>query len=505
MILQSEPVQEAAPQVAETQEDGMNSIIQEPVPTIYHRVIFYDYFGQEYAWADVLDGDFLLEPEYPPYAEGYVFHYWYDGTDEIRAPYMFGSAVHRAIDLLPYHTMEQPAEAQMPAQGLDGYWDDASTQGIQETNDVGAPAQSEQQSFPEQPDMDPSHILAEGIVADAAAMETVPRVDGVLTPDAVQAEGELPQQQEEPPLMQGLLAEINGLVDAERAQNTADEAGDAASTPDAVTPPETPPSSLTMEELMGEAQGPQLSDELQALIGEESPFLQQILSEMDGEAAEGSDEQSVDTTIQETLTQALESESAIGAEQSAQEPGNEPDATSDALMEGAEGESIGPETIRAELIEALESEHTLPTQQAAEEATAAEDVLEMAEAPEPNADAAPMQALEATQEQGEQADNGVPDVEESPETAAETPELVQDAGVVVHVLSDEQIGPGSRVQLVSEVYGVPEGANLRYQWQSDEHGVFQDIPGATGSDYSYMVSETSPASNWRVLVGVDTM
>lgn len=71
------------------------------------------------------------------------------------------------------------------------------------------------------------------------------------------------------------------------------------------------------------------------------------------------------------------------------------------------------------------------------------------------------------------------------------------------VADDEGIGPGSLVTLTSELYGVPAGASVAYQWQSDASGAFEDVPGADGSTYSYVVDEEYPNSNWRVQITVE--
>lgn len=65
-----------------------------------YRVTFYDMYGNVCGWADVPEGDYLIEPEFPDIA-GFVFHHWYDESDLYGLPYAFGSPVHKHIHLWP--------------------------------------------------------------------------------------------------------------------------------------------------------------------------------------------------------------------------------------------------------------------------------------------------------------------------------------------------------------------------------------------------------------------
>lgn len=79
----------------------------------------------------------------------------------------------------------------------------------------------------------------------------------------------------------------------------------------------------------------------------------------------------------------------------------------------------------------------------------------------------------------------------------------QDMYVVVE--PDQEISdvlPGSVVTLRARVENLPEGYTVLYQWQSNENGAYADIPGATESEYSFVVDEGSANVAWKVEVSV---
>lgn len=97
------------------------------------------------------------------------------------------------------------------------------------------------------------------------------------------------------------------------------------------------------------------------------------------------------------------------------------------------------------------------------------------------------QTEDGAEDTQEQSSQGIPD----------------DADVTIDCITDgSEIGPGSFITLVADLNSVPDDAHVEYQWQHDRGAGYENVPGATGNSYSYIVEEEYPNSNWRVIVKV---
>lgn len=70
---------------------------------VWYTVAFYDLYGQFINDVTVEAGAGAQAPEQTPYVDGLLFQYWYDAAGMSDVPYVFGSAVTKNIDLVPYY------------------------------------------------------------------------------------------------------------------------------------------------------------------------------------------------------------------------------------------------------------------------------------------------------------------------------------------------------------------------------------------------------------------
>ena len=73
---------------------------------VYHRVTFYDFYGNEIGFANIREGSWLEPVDFMPMLEGYDFAHWFDGMDETMSEYLFGQPITGTLNLYPFF-MEQ--------------------------------------------------------------------------------------------------------------------------------------------------------------------------------------------------------------------------------------------------------------------------------------------------------------------------------------------------------------------------------------------------------------
>lgn len=88
----------ASPMLSIDEIVAQSNQVDEPA---HYRITFSDQHGNEYAWAQVDEGGFVVKPEYAPFLDGCAFDYWYDELDVERRPYDFSAPVFSNVNLRP--------------------------------------------------------------------------------------------------------------------------------------------------------------------------------------------------------------------------------------------------------------------------------------------------------------------------------------------------------------------------------------------------------------------
>lgn len=466
-------------------------VVPEATPIPMHRVTFYDFYGNVYAWADVPEGNFVFEPD-RPVISGYDFQYWYDETNELSAPYLFGEPVVRDVNLWPMVTASSQQASDFPAptngapEGMSQQDADALAQAILRT-----PA--------------PSRIVPDGQQIQEILSTQAPAPgasDGATEPPSQVIQGTPepgPEVSAAGDDLQGIIEEILATPSAETAtpspKPTSYEEGVIANIMDGafLSPEETEQpidSRAIIAEVVG---GTQDASEEILVTSDEAPTTNAPPVE---ETKVPADQYTVDlieailsnpTKTEEPLdvpaeTQAVPSAEPASLDEMATPPtaASEPTAAPDSTALGTTNEPEEPTPTTESTEEPVTTSEVEPTP--------APQIL--GETPVPDA---PVLATE-------------PDDAEQPIVVEEQP--VQDGGepavTITSVSKGEVTGIGSTVTLYSQVTGVPEGAMLVYQWQNDASGEYMDVPGATNSTYTYVVDEATNNCDWRLQVRVIT-
>lgn len=182
---------------------------------------------------------------------------------------------------------------------------------------------------------------------------------------------------------------------------------------------------------------------------------------------------------EEEPAEAAEETVAPEVTETVEETAAEPETSIEDTEEAAE-----PENAVEETEEAVEPENAVEeTEKAVEPAAAVKDTEEAAETEKPA-----------------EEDKKIEEDEETEEEKVEEDTELQVSIYFIN-LSEGKVKYGSRIQLISQVSGAPEGCELRYQWQcSTDGGNWVDVQNGNGATYEFVLDETNAGQYWRVLV-----
>lgn len=551
--MQSDPVRVSTDEYTDTAGSVVGSEpIQESAPaqTTYYRVNFYDMYGWEYAWAEVPAGSTAEAPREDPYVEGFVFHYWFDEQELSHTPFDFSTGITRNVNLLPRftalntivdgvvgNTPQIVDSVVMSVDQMNNLINEVLTVTANETGSNVTMTNEQMEGLisdvlgsnvmaePETVVM-PSTQVGEFVDQILAVSTAEPEASSVMTQDKVDAliadvlttQGAEPEaliQQEvlvpedtqvpvAPEQPVGLMDDA-ALIDEILADDlkttppaTQEEVAPMPTEPPFVPVETAPPVpeedySNILDQLLGEKKA---QDELlEAMVMPEDSskdLVREIIEEM------------ILVNAPETTPEPVAEEQVLAPEPEAVAEPGEQEPAPEAVTE-PETEAL-PEDVTLPEEEMLPEEETQPEDEALpegeqtqpEDVTPEEEVLDELTVSEDEGEEAPVadeEVIETLDGDGNPADAPLED-----ETVLEAAQAEGPSVLVKTSYNTETMQEGTWVMLEAELIGVPEGKTAVYQWQNNAGGEFCDVPGATGSTYTFVADETTTGCHWQVNV-----
>lgn len=429
-------------QVTSPPAQSTNEVQTAPLPV--YRVSFYDFHGNEYAWADVVQGSWVEPPPNPPDTENFAFQYWYDEVDVYATPYIFGTLVTQHINLVPRYTAKASA--------------------MTAVNNV---ASSTGHSMP---------------VTESIDITTVNQILGLPDPEPVVVEAPAPDPIPESP-----------LPDTQYVEPTVSYVDQSAALPDAK--PATPDVS-SVNELLGKPEAPaapapvQETPEAPPAAPAEVP--QPTVEDLFPVTEETEQpEEIIPASPEDILNQPEENQNTD--DQPAPTDNSEPVPETPAPQPEETVVVPTEETASPEQPPVTEDAQETPTP-AQPETPVVDDPIPPVETPPPSD---PSESIVMPQDDSQTLILEILNEmleEEVPALPAAAPNIA-----IQYAIDGDEVQPGTMITLTAQLQNFPEDAtDFVFQWQNNVNGTFEDVPGATGMSYSFAADSLNSGCEWRV-------
>lgn len=414
-----------------------------------YRVTFYDFYGLEYAYADVERSYCVMAPDVAPVLEGHTFAYWFDGQDETMAPFVFENAVLSDIALYPFYYVGEIVQYDIPD------YEDPSQPAQRILGDGGATTDNATGQMT-------TSDLTKDILREQVQQQQVQELLDAVAPIAAQSDVSVEDMSIVDP-----ASDVQTMQASDMQLMLAQELAQAVLTDDILMDADDSDSAAQAEAILDSMDRDALlenmySDVLEAAKNTALPSADALLT-IDDDGEETKDEEK------------------------RFEPANmDGQALIDLLLEGvnlaANGEEPMAETMELAALEGAEG--------------AEQEILDLED------DGLEEDALPET----ETIDEGLINLDDLEDTIVLEDEAVPLAGpnmpyVTVDYKIDESDESGKTVTVVAVLHNIPEGVEPSFQWQNDAEGEFEDVESANGETYTFSAEKISLVDcNWRVTV-----
>lgn len=480
-----------------------------------HSVTFLDWYGRELGKSEVYSGSGVAEPANPPQLDGQTFQFWFDEAGAQSTPYVFGSPVTQDIRLIPYYRTAAQTTQQSNTTGGDNYT-------VSSNNDTGMPQmpQMPQQAVAPMPQAETSdaakkqatHFISEMV----KALEPSEQTSGTV--EAQRMAQSITQIETQPPMSnEDALALVDDMIQGSNILGATGDAQPGGDDQPLVIQQEVPPTN---------------SPEPDPLA-----LIEEMLSSQSISTEQPTSEEQPATSDPQTIIDALSTDDPAPAEtETPPLPVTEAPVVTD-----APSVNEPPVTEAPAVEQSAPPEQTSPAQQP-EKPLTIEELLAIGQPVEQAPVAmSEQQAMDLVNEiltdmqvdttiQGDKVEEIIDLIgEDRTDEAAELMEEIFQDPQVTQMPTEAPVDPtsppwdataqqaepyvvatyqydgelvvGTQVTVTANVYNLPEGQRLSYQWQNNKDGVFVDVPGATGQSHTFVADEYGlNGSSWRVNV-----